>query len=217
MKSCTNPQCSRQIPDDAGHCPYCGRDQAKSSRSGQPFYLIGIVMLSLALILFLKAVSPQTASRNSSLSSSKESALITSQTPIATRNLIFASPSLVPKTKTPIPVTETPAGPTRTSISTSTSCAGAPPTRIKINDLVIVITTDRDRLVLRSLPEINDSTEIQRLETGTQLKIFDGPVCVKDPKTAVRFWFWQVRVKATRQLGWVAEGDRSLYYLEVVR
>jgi len=83
--------------------------------------------------------------------------------------------------------------------------------------LVRVVATNQDKLVLRSLPEIRVSTELRRLNTGTELKIFDGPVCVEDHETGFDFWFWEVRVKSTREMGWVAEGDKASYYFEFVR
>jgi hypothetical protein len=100
--------------------------------------------------------------------------------------------------------------------ATPGSCPGAPTPRIFINALVGVIPTNNDRLVLRSSPTINDSTELQRLNTGTQLKVHDGPVCVNDPDTGINYWFWEVKVKSSGRMGWVAEGDRSLYYLKIV-
>ena len=137
------------------------------------------------------------------------------QAPISTNRTTSASRTPIPPTRTALQSTSTPTTQSPTKISTS--CPKAPTTRISINNLVRVITTDNDRLVLRSIPEINDGTELQRLNKGTELKIFNGPVCVRDPKTSISYWFWEVRIKSTDAFGWVAEGDRSLYYLEVIR
>ena len=99
----------------------------------------------------------------------------------------------------------------------SGSCTEAPRPRIFVNALVKVIATNDDRLVLRSEPSISSSTELQRLNYGTELKVHDGPICVIDPDLKIQYWFWEVKVKSSGQMGWVAEGDRILYYLEVIR
>ena len=218
MKQCTNNQCNRQIPDAAKHCPYCGQDQAKTRPHAQPFLLIGITMLAAMIILLVMAFSPEATFPNIAVNTStKDATSITSPAQPATSTMVFAAHTSNPATPTATIFTRTPRTPTSTQISTSTTCPGAPPPRIQINDLVKVVTTDRDRLVLRSSPEINSRTELQRLNTGTQLKIFDGPVCVLDPETSIYYWFWEVKLKSTGALGWVAEGDRSLYFLEFIR
>ena len=218
MKYCSNDQCKNAIPDDAIHCPYCGQNQIATKRSAQPFFIVGIIMLSIMIVLLGRELSRQPISQNASVdSSTNRNVPISTQSPVATSRIAFASQTPVPPTRTSIPFTRTPTIPTPTQISTSTSCSGAPSPRIKINDLVRVVTSNDDRLVLRSVPEINDGTEIQRLDKGTQLKIFVGPVCVQDSATSIFYWFWLVKVKSTGILGWVAEGDRSLYYLEKIR
>jgi len=89
-------------------------------------------------------------------------------------------------------------------------CPGAPPIRVKINDLARVTYTTGEILRLRSSPEIKNSNIKARLSEGTQIKIFDGPVCSNG------FAFWWVRVKSTNTFGWVAEGDSSDYYIEMI-
>jgi len=218
MKPCINEQCNRQIPEAARHCPYCGQDQASKRRYAQLFFLTGVSMLSVMVILAAQALSPDNMSANIPASThTTKTVNIDSPRPSATQATILASRTSIPATNTAMQLTPTRRTSTPTEISTSTTCPGAPPTRIRINDLVQVITTNQDRLVLRSDPEINARTELRRLDTGTRLKIFDGPVCVQDPETSIHYWFWEVRVKSTDTRGWVAEGDRSLYFLEFVR
>lgn len=218
MKYCINEQCKNSIPDEAKHCPYCGQTQNAGGLSAKPFFILGIIMLSIMVILLMREFSSQPKSQNVPIvSPSKINNHSPTQTPVPTIKAKSATLTPVLPTSTTTPFTKTSLPPTPTKIATSISCSGAPSPKIKINDLVRVVTTENDRLVLRSVPEINNRTEIQRLNEGTQLKIFDGPVCVKDPSTFISYWFWEIKVKSTGVLGWVAEGDRSLYYIERVR
>ncbi len=97
------------------------------------------------------------------------------------------------------------------------NCPGAPPIKIAINDLVTVVTTNSDRLILRSEPKLSDALEKVRLNYGTLLKIHDGPVCVHDQARGKSYWFWEVKVKSTNMMGWVAEGDTQMYYIKKVK
>jgi hypothetical protein len=217
MKFCSHNQCNREIPDSARHCPFCGQAQARTIRSAQPFFLVGISMLSIMVILLINSFSSGAVPPNILVNTPTQKSTATNLPRPSPQATTFISSTPIPVTYPAVGITRTPLTPTPTGISTSSSCPGALPSRIQINDLVQVVTTNRDRLVLRSSPEINDRTELQRLNTGTRLKIFDGPVCVQDPVTSIYYWFWEVRVKSTDVLGWVAEGDRSLYYLEFIR
>lgn len=217
MKQCINDQCKNAIPDDAKHCPYCGQNQVATRTFAQPFFIIGTVMLFLMVVLLVREISFRPVPNEFVDHPFNKSILTSTQAPTATNRITSAPPTPLPSTRTAIPFTNTntPAiPPTPTIISTSTTCRGAPSTRVAINDLVRVVTTDNDRLVLRAVPEIDKDNELQRLNKGTELKIFNGPVCVKDPATSISYWFWYVRIKSTNIFGWVAEGDRSLYYLK---
>jgi hypothetical protein len=223
MKSCPNPVCRKLIPQDARHCPYCGH--ALPKRSNMPlFVVLALVVLGLAVALILNRNTIQAIFSKTPVVQAPQAALTIptgtktrgpEQQVTQVRATLTASPAA---TKTLVPATSTPVA-TLTGEATAAKdlCKNAPAPRVYIDALVSVVTTDHDRLVLRSSAEINDSNELERLHIGTQLKIHDGPVCVVDPKTHTPYWFWEVKVKSSARMGWVAEGDRALYYLKVVR
>jgi len=91
----------------------------------------------------------------------------------------------------------------------SPNCSDEISTKIRINDLVRV-TSNGQGLRLRSFPEVNDNNIKARLSAGTQIKIFDGPACSDG------FIFWWVKVKSTGAFGWVAEGDSSGPFIEMI-
>lgn len=215
MKECNNTHCRKLIPNSAGHCPFCGKEQAAVSRPAWPFFLIGVTLWFLMGVMILAELDTSTLSRNLFVLPT-----VNEEAPQATATRRTATPTRtrIPPTRTLRPFTRTPLPPSPTTIVVSTSCPGAPATRIAVNDLIRVITTNRDRLVLRSLPEITDSSELRRLNMGTEMKVFSGPVCVQDPDTSQSYWFWEVRLKNERNVfGWVAEGDRTLYFVENIR
>jgi len=73
---------------------------------------------------------------------------------------------------------------------------------------------DTDKLKLRETPEISPNTEVKGLDKFTQLKILDGPVCAASTDPEVSYWFWKVEVQPNGEIGWVAEGDSSNYFIE---
>ncbi len=206
MKYCPNPECEKAVPESAQHCPHCGQTLTTKNIPATPFYVAGVTFITIAVILFVRTIQPKTG---------KDIA------PKAITSTPVTQPTSPQPTLTKRVVSETPTGFTEpdpsATMTISGSCPGAPNPRIFINALVRVVTTDNDRVVLRSSPTIKDSTELQRLSTGTQLKIHDGPVCVNDASTGINYWFWEVKVKSNGRMGWVAEGDRSLYYLQLAR
>jgi hypothetical protein len=114
-------------------------------------------------------------------------------------------------TSNPVP-TQTP------SIVTATAdgICPAPPPRIQIGQTVSVQVENWDKLKLRSKPEISPETERLELAQFTQLEILDGPECVFSAETGGAYWFWKVKVSPGGEIGWVAEGDASHYYVENV-
>lgn len=109
--------------------------------------------------------------------------------------------------------------PTNTLIikRTTADCSTAAKPRIDVNDLIEVKTTKSDPLRLRSSPDISYDNIKIRLAPGTQLKVLDGPICVKDDKTGNYYWFWEVKVRDTNEIGWVAEGQPYYYYVEKIK
>jgi hypothetical protein len=47
------------------------------------------------------------------------------------------------------------------------------------------------------------------------LKIVDGPLCVQSDKTATSYWFWQVYIPLSLEIGWIAEGDAQHSFIVV--
>jgi len=94
------------------------------------------------------------------------------------------------------------------------SCPGAPVPHVAIGQEVTVVVDDTDKLKLRETPEISLDAEVKMLDKLTFLKILEGPVCVSSTDPTVSYWFWKVEVIATGEIGWVAEGDSSNYFIE---
>lgn len=90
-------------------------------------------------------------------------------------------------------------------LAAASQCPGAPPARLAIGDIAIVIT-EPDPLRARSAPP--DGTVVDQLYRGYRLPIVDGPVC------ANQINWWQVRLRDGR-LAWVAEGITEEYFLDV--
>ncbi len=88
----------------------------------------------------------------------------------------------------------------------ATSCAGAPESRLKVGDVAVVIT-DPDPLRARSAPV--DGDVVDQLYRDYQLPIVGGPVCASE-----LIW-WEVRLR-DGSTAWVAEGDMTEYFLEVL-
>lgn len=102
-------------------------------------------------------------------------------------------------------------------LSESTSeadCPGAPAPHVAIGQEVTVVVDDTNKLKLRETPEISDDGVVTLLDKLTFLKILEGPVCVSSTDSAVSYWFWKVEVMSTGEVGWVAEGDSSNYFIE---
>jgi hypothetical protein len=101
------------------------------------------------------------------------------------------------------------------SVPTSdANCPGAPAPHVAIGQEVTVVVDDTDKLKLRETPEISSNAEVKMLDKLTFLKILEGPVCVSSTDPEVSYWFWKVEVISTGEIGWVAEGDSSNYFIE---
>jgi len=94
-------------------------------------------------------------------------------------------------------------------------CPGAPAPHVAIGQEVTVVVDDTDKLKLRETPEISPNTEVTGLDQFTQLKILEGPICVASTDPEVSYWFWKVEVLPNGEIGWVAEGDSSHYFIEI--
>lgn len=91
-------------------------------------------------------------------------------------------------------------------------CSGAPAPHIKMDQQVTVTVEDWDKLKLRSSAKVASDNVVMELEQYTQLRILDGPVCAYSADTA--YIFWKVAVIPSGEIGWVAEGDLSHYFIE---
>ena len=116
-----------------------------------------------------------------------------------------------PPTITASPATTDKAMPRPTVIDTATAvysiCPGAPGPFVSLGNQVTVVSEDVDKLKLRSEPKISPETVISELERFTQLKIVDGPLCIQSAETGTSYWFWQVYIPLSKEIGWIAEGD----------
>jgi len=98
--------------------------------------------------------------------------------------------------------------------TSDSSCPSAPAPRVAIGQEVTVVVDDTDKLKLRATPEISPDTVVSVLDKLTHLKILEGPVCVSSTDPEVSYWFWKVEVQPNGEIGWVAEGDSSNYFIE---
>lgn len=109
--------------------------------------------------------------------------------------------------------------PRPTFIDTATApfsaCPGAPGPYAAIGNQVTVVAEDVDKLKLRSEPKISPDTVIRELNRFTQLKIVGGPLCVQSDKTGTSYWFWQVYIPLSKEIGWIAEGDAQHSFIVV--
>jgi len=132
---------------------------------------------------------------------------------VGTAQPIFSTPVFTPTvTATPLIVGATTEQPAPT---VSEDCPGAPVLHVAIGQDVTVVVDDTDKLKLRETPEISPDTEVKGLDQSTQLKILDGPVCAASADTGVSYWFWKVEVQPNGEVGWVAEGDATNYFIEL--
>lgn len=206
-------ECESKIPANVVFCKYCKRDRFL----GFPQYewlLIFLVLFGCIGSFGLAQVIPVKPLPSTTPIKSKSTLTLMpplpSQTPVMPT--ITAAPSL---TRSPSPTTQIIIALTSTpDYFGGTVCPGAPSVKVQVNDLVMVITSNNDKLKLRSKPIIDPSTEIRKLGYGSYLKIHDGPVCVKDSSNGISYWFWEVKDRATGQMGWVADGDSNLYYIK---
>ena len=93
-------------------------------------------------------------------------------------------------------------------------CPLAPPSRLRVGDVVSVITNG---LWFRSEPRADKSTQVRQFMRypPVTIRITGGPVCEK-------FVYWQVEVTTFGEAGvttqgWLAEGDAEDYFLEPVK
>ena len=88
-------------------------------------------------------------------------------------------------------------------IGASTTCEGAPESRVRIGDSVRVIA---DAVRVRQTPV--DGEVLTVLYTNAILPIVGGSTCANE------FVWWEVELPDGRR-GWVAEGDLNEYYIEI--
>jgi PBP1b-binding outer membrane lipoprotein LpoB len=98
--------------------------------------------------------------------------------------------------------------------ATAASSCSAPAPHVQIGQKVTVTVENWDKLKLRSKPEISSDTMILDLEQYSRLEILEGPECVSSAEAGDSYWFWKVKVLPSGEIGWVAEGDASHYYIE---
>ena len=105
--------------------------------------------------------------------------------------------------------TETPSIVTATA---AVACSNAPAPHVRAEQQVTVSVEDWDKLKLRSSPSVSSDNVVLELNQYTQLRILDGPICFSSANAA--YLFWKVAVIPSGEIGWVAEGDSSHYFIE---
>ena len=217
--------CSTNISILARYCNHCGNEvNSQKTQNETPFFKLATkiqnsiklisasAVLSVALILFW--VMPNSMNPDPKLYATQTpDSLASASKP--TRTQIAPRP-----TSTRVIATDTTENndqsPSLPPVTTSVYCSGAPATRVEINDLAKVITTNGERLMLRSSPEFSDNNIMYRLESGTLIKIWNGPYCVDNSSDGKNYWFWEVRPKGWSRdwIGYVAEGEIGEYYIK---
>ena len=197
MKKCPN---GHFAPIFSKFCPYCG----SKFNLKKIYTIVAIIFTSIMLLVVFYIITTQGA-----------------QTPPAPPESIYIQSTELPTFVDPSPtitlVTKTTSIETRTSKAQTPTllpiighpCSSAPPTRIEVGDMVIVTTTEGDRLTLRSSPVVADNA-VDKISAGVSLRVLDGPVCSNN------FTYWKVQVIGLTETGWVAEGDNYIYWLEPV-
>ena len=89
---------------------------------------------------------------------------------------------------------------------TAGACMGAPAPRVKLGDAVRVSKDDPRPLNVRAAPSLQADVIVQ-LNPGLTMRIIGGPTC------EAGYVWWQVSLEDGR-IGWVAEGEAELYYIE---
>jgi hypothetical protein len=119
-------------------------------------------------------------------------------TPLPTKTLIPTKKALPTRTLMP----------TRTMASTIvvSSCPGAPPQRLLLNEDAKVCTKS-EKVALRSGPTKSNSILV-RVKAGTVVWVLDGPKCAND-------WSWWKVELSDGTAGWMSEGGDTLdpYFL----
>ena len=123
-----------------------------------------------------------------------------------------ASPTPAP-TDTPAP-TEGPTAAPGTATTAPFACPGAPAPRVAVGDKARVTFTNGLPLRVRDTPVVNNGNVIAQIAEGTAFEITDGPRCAPIPNTSDSFVFWEIKVDSTGLVGWVAEGDKTTYFVE---
>jgi len=131
------------------------------------------------------------------------------------RENLFAQP-MASATATALPdVTISPGTPTPLVVTaTEKVTCDAPAARTAIGDEVLVTVENWDKLKLRSKPEISSNNVVMELEQYSRLKILDGPICASSTETSYSYWFWKAAVIPSNEMGWIAEGDYSHYFIQ---
>lgn len=85
-------------------------------------------------------------------------------------------------------------------------CPAAPPTRLNVGDVAVVVVAEGDTLRARANPP--DGEILELLEPGVTLPIVGGPTCANN------LLWWEVTLP-DEQTGWVAEAITGEYFLDV--
>ncbi len=86
------------------------------------------------------------------------------------------------------------------------ACLGAPPSRLKVGDKVIVLKDDPTPLRIRGAAGLNAAI-LAQVRPGVQFTVVGGPLC------ADNFVWWALTSADGKISGWAAEGDPQHYFI----
>lgn len=87
-------------------------------------------------------------------------------------------------------------------------CNGAPKSRVFVGTVARITLTDGTPTRVREKPTTSAKI-LGRLAEGTQFKVVNGPKC------ADNYAWWQIQL-ANGTRGWIAEGSKTLYFIEPI-
>jgi len=226
----TCPHCGERVPPEAKYCPKCSRALVDNAGAEPSLFKVGkfirknyrklagiiaIIMIAVLLLIFYpKPWLKPNPSPTSMAGSPKLPVVQQTGSPKSTRETVGLVPShsFQPPTleNTPTDTISPTNTPTLTEIPRK-SCAGAPPIRVEINNMVRVTSVCGDHIFMRIDPVVGTNVE-QYLYSGDELTIIDGPRCSNDAS------FFLVEAPKYNKTGWVAEAepDSKTYCLELI-
>ena len=211
------PICERIIPDGQAICPHCGgiRTEPEPENPEKTWWQKNIILVGLfgmmALIMvcvlgynWFANLSTEPAIMVETVVVERE-IVVEKEVEVTQKSSSAQSSSDTNQSTNTIAPTDRP-DPTKTP--KSSSCPGAPPTRLEVGDNATVCTKN-DPVYLRTSPD-GSADYTHKLIPGADLQIIGGPECDE----WASWWYWKVRTESG-YTGWMAEGGDEIdpYFL----